>query len=389
MIESAEATAGAITIWLQPVGILLVAVLAGLFVELIVMTWLKGLAQKTDWTGDDLLLRALRGMPTLWFVLIGIYQAWFYVIETGSLVTVSGTSLRLLEQGLVVIVIISGTVIVVRLISEVIDASGGAGVTATGIPSFSILKNVLRVVALSISILIILQYVGISVTPALAALGVTGLAVSLALQETLSNLFSGVLIVASNQIRPGHYVRLNSGEEGYVSDITWRTTNIRQLSNNLVVVPNAAMTSAIVLNYEHPEPEMSILFEVGVSYESDLEHVEQVTIDVCKETLREVAGGVPDFEPFIRYHTFNDFSIQFTVILRGQDFVSQYLIKHEFVKRLHKRYREEGIVIPFPIRTLHTPGTEHLQIVQESQQNGQAQPDAAPTSAKRGDSGAA
>jgi small-conductance mechanosensitive channel len=128
---------------------------------------------------------------------------------------------------------------------------------------------------------------------------------------------------------------------------------------------------------------------VGVSYESDLEHVEQVTIDVCKETLREVAGGVPDFEPFIRYHTFNDFSIQFTVILRGQDFVSQYLIKHEFVKRLHKRYREEDIVIPFPIRTLHTPGTEHLQIVQESQQNGQAQPDAAPTSAKRGDSGAA
>jgi small-conductance mechanosensitive channel len=389
MIESAEATAGAITIWLQPVGILLVAVLAGLFVELIVMTWLKGLAQKTDWTGDDLLLRALRGMPTLWFVLIGIYQAWFYVIETGSLVTVSGTSLRLLEQGLVVIVIISGTVIVVRLISEVIDASGGAGVTATGIPSFSILKNVLRVVALSISILIILQYVGISVTPALAALGVTGLAVSLALQETLSNLFSGVLIVASNQIRPGHYVRLNSGEEGYVSDITWRTTNIRQLSNNLVVVPNAAMTSAIVLNYEHPEPEMSILFEVGVSYESDLEHVEQVTIDVCKETLREVAGGVPDFEPFIRYHTFNDFSIQFTVILRGQDFVSQYLIKHEFVKRLHKRYREEGIVIPFPIRTLHTPGTEHLQIVQESQHNGQAQPDAAPAGAKRDDGGAA
>jgi small-conductance mechanosensitive channel len=234
-----------------------------------------------------------------------------------------------------------------------------------------------------------LQYVGISVTPALAALGVTGLAVSLALQETLSNLFSGVLIVASNQIRPGHYVRLNSGEEGYVSDITWRTTNIRQLSNNLVVVPNSAMTSAIVLNFEHPEPEMSILFEVGVSYESDLEHVEQVTIDVCKETLREVAGGVPDFEPFIRYHTFNDFSIQFTVILRGQDFVSQYLIKHEFVKRLHKRYREEGIVIPFPIRTLHTPGTEHLQIVQESQHNGQAQPDAAPAGAKRDDGGAA
>ncbi len=69
-------------------------------------------------------------------------------------------------------------------------------------------------------------------------------------------------------------------------------------------------------------------------------------------TMQEVEGGIPDFEPFVRYNNFGDSSIDFNVILRGQEFVNQYLIRHEFVKRLHKRYKEEGIDIPFPIRTV-------------------------------------
>ena len=92
---------------------------------------------------------------------------------------------------------------------------------------------------------------------------------------------------------------------------------------------------------------------LGVSYQSDLEKVEKVTIEVAKEVLQEVEGGVKEFEPFIRYHTFSDFSINFTVILRAKEYVSKYLITHEFIKRLHRRYQQEGIKIPFPIRTVY------------------------------------
>jgi small-conductance mechanosensitive channel len=69
--------------------------------------------------------------------------------------------------------------------------------------------------------------------------------------------------------------------------------------------------------------------------------------------MQSVDGGVPDFEPFIRYHTFADSSINFTVILRGKEIVDQYVVKHEFIKQLHERYKREGIEIPFPIRTVH------------------------------------
>jgi hypothetical protein len=95
-----------------------------------------------------------------------------------------------------------------------------------------------------------------------------------------------------------------------------------------------------------------VILDVGVDYASDLAHVERVVTEVGREVMAQVQGAVRDFDPFIRYHTFADSSINFTAILRGREFVDQYLIKHEFVKRLHARFDREGIVIPFPIRTI-------------------------------------
>jgi small-conductance mechanosensitive channel len=124
------------------------------------------------------------------------------------------------------------------------------------------------------------------------------------------------------------------------------------LSNNLIVVPNSKLAQAIVVNHHLPARDLAVLVEVGVDYASDLSHVERVVTEVGNEVMSQVPGGIPEFEPFIRYHTFADSSINFTVILRAKEFVDQYLIKHEFVKRLHARFNREQIVIPFPIRTI-------------------------------------
>jgi len=111
----------------------------------------------------------------------------------------------------------------------------------------------------------------------------------------------------------------------------------------------------IITNYYMPEQEMSVPVQVGVHYGSDLEHVEKVTCEVAKEVMGSLDCGVKSFAPFIRYHTFGDSSINFSVIMRTNEFVGQYLLTHEFVKKLHARYNQEGIVIPFPIRTLDIP----------------------------------
>ncbi len=194
---------------------------------------------------------------------------------------------------------------------------------------------------------------GLEIGPALAGLGIAGLAAALALQDTLSNFFSSVYIAADRPIKIGDYIELASGEKGYVEDIGWRNTKIRTLPNNIILVPNAKLTQTILTNYNAPQKEMSIVIQVSVSYDSDLEKVERVTIAAARKVLKTVDGGVPDFEPFTRYHTFGDSGINFSVILRVKSFVDQYLITHEFVKELKRSYDKEKIVIPFPQRDVH------------------------------------
>jgi len=221
--------------------------------------------------------------------------------------------------------------------------------------SRGIVQGLVRLVILSFGLLMLLDALGIEITPLVASLGIGSLAVALGLQETLTNLFAGIYILADQPVRVGDFIRLESGEEGYVTEIGWRNTRIRMLPNIVVIVPNNKIISSTIRNYYLPDKEIAVLVDVGVHYASDLAKVEQVTTEVGREIQRRVPGGVPEFDPFIRYHTFGESSINFTVILRAREFVDQYLMKHEFIKALHRRYQEEGIVIPFPIRTLDIP----------------------------------
>ncbi|MFH1335369.1 MAG: mechanosensitive ion channel family protein [Candidatus Zixiibacteriota bacterium] len=334
---------------LLPVSLVLGGFIVGIIFEKVILARLKKMAAKTKWEGDEIIVGALRRMTTLWFVIAGIYAA----IHT---IQVSPTLLNVLKKVLISGVILSVTIVASKIAVGFVNLYSKK--TEGILPSTSIFTNLTKLLVLLIGVLIILQTLGISTTPILTALGVGGLAVALALQDTLSNLFAGIHILLSRKIKPGDYVKLESGEEGYVTDITLRNTTIRALPNNMIILPNSKLASAIVTNFYQPEREMAVLVQMGVAYPSDLKKVEEVTIQVGREVMQQVQGGVPGFEPFIRYHTFGDSSINFTVILRAQEYTDQYLIKHEFVKRLHQRYQKEGIEIPFPIRTIYMKGED-------------------------------
>jgi small-conductance mechanosensitive channel len=327
---------------LIPAGILLASLFAGWMFQRIVSVTLRKKAQKTLAKWDDVLIRSLRGLVFAGFLLAGLAIA----LKTISLA--SGT-LHLIHRLIVLIALISGVLFfrrsAVGLVSLYIDKM-------TGIPT-TLFKTVTSLTVYLLGFLIILDYLRISITPIITALGVGGLAMALALQDTLSNLFAGIHILITQKIRPGDYIKIGSGEEGYVQDITWRNTSIKALPNNMIIVPNNKLAQSIVTNFHLPDKEMSVLVDIGVSYDSDLPKVEEVTKDVARGIMRTITGGVRGFEPFIRFHTFGDSGIMLTVILRGQEFVDQFLIKHEFVKALLGRFRREGIEIPFPIRTVY------------------------------------
>ena len=320
----------------------------GLALRRYVVGRLWRLARATPSDLDDAVVGALRGPVVLWGLIVGLYLA-------AEVADLPAGAQRIIQHTLIVLIVASVTWAAARLLGVVVQHRIAR--TAGLKQSASLIENTARVTVLAVGALVLLQTLGIAITPIVTALGVGGLAVALALQDTLANFFAGLRILAARQIRPGDFVKLDTGQEGIVEDVTWGYTAIRQLPNLITVVPNAKLASAIVTNCTLPDPEVAVLVNVGVAYGSDLDRVERVTTDVARDVMRTVEGGIPTFEPFIRYNTFGDSSIAFTVILRGRDFVSQYLIKHEFVKRLHVRYAREGIEIPFPQRVVHTaPG---------------------------------
>lgn len=328
--------------WVQRGTLVLVGILLGILVERAVLTRLMRWAAKTRLHWDDLVASSLRGVPTVLLSTGGVYLA-LGVGELDPLVVTTANK--------VLTVLAIGALVVAGM-----RAAGGAVEkvsTGSSMRSPTLVVNLARLGVGILGLFIILQNLNIDITPLITALGIGGLAVALALQDTLGNLFAGVQIILSQQVRAQDYVRLASGEEGWVTDVKGRNTTIQTFPDgNLVVVPNSVLASSIVKNYSMPMKALWVKVEVGVSYASDLEQVERVALDVAGQALASVEGGLADEPPRLRFHTFADSSINFDVLMKVREFTAQGPVRHEFIKRLHRRFNDEGIEIPFPIRTV-------------------------------------
>jgi small-conductance mechanosensitive channel len=220
----------------------------------------------------------------------------------------------------------------------------------------SLVQKVVQGAVLVAGFMLVLDNAGFEIKTLLTALGVTSIAVALALQPTLSNLFAGIHLSVSKPIRVGDFVELEDGVQGHVVDIGWRSTQIRQLANNLVVVPNARLAEMRLINYTLPDSPQAVLVGVGVAYGSDLRRVERVVVEVASAVQKEIPEADPLHQPFMRFHTFASSSIDFNVTLRARAFTDRWPLIHEFTMRLKERFDAEGIEIPFPQRVVRLEG---------------------------------
>ncbi len=246
-----------------------------------------------------------------------------------------------------VLFIASLTIMCMRLAGDMVRNFGDQ--VPGALPVTTLSQNLAQLVVLILGILVALRVIGIEVTPILTALGVGGLAVALALQDTLSNLFAGFYISLAQQIRLGDYIKLSTGEEGYVTDISWRSTALRNLPNNMIVVPNAKLAQANVTNYYLPEKRMGASLQVSVSYDSDIEQVERVLLEIANKALTEVPGMAAEPAPAVTFDPgFGDSSLNFTLGFQIAEFSNQYSVRHELRKRILHRFREERITCRSP-----------------------------------------
>ena len=327
-----------------PLGTILCGIVLGWVFKRFIHHRLKKLTEKTDWKGDDVVFDAIESHIVLWFFLASLN------IASNSIPFLNDVYISYLSKIIVSVLILSVTLAVSRIGVGLLNF--WAEKQGTDLPSTTIFVNLARIIIISVGVLIILQSLGISITPLLTAMGVGGLAISLALKDTLSDFFAGLHILLSQKVKPGDFVELDSGHMGYVQNITWRHTTLMERTNNEVTVPNAKISAAIVKNYDKGDPSFSIRVAVGVSYESDLDHVIKITEEVASNVIAQIDGARKDAPAVVRCFQFGPSSVDLKVYFRGEKYGDQHPIIDEFIRQIHKRFKSENIEIPFPIRTL-------------------------------------
>ncbi len=316
--------------------------------------------QKLTW--KTALIRGLKGAPVL--IVVSLYLSF-----VTKMMSMPEPVEHLLTYIFFIILIITVMQVIARTATAIINNIIVA--RNENISETSLLTDMVSWSIYLIGIIIILAECGISITPFITAMGIGGMALALGLQETLASVFAGFTMIFAPQIRNNDFVRLSNGQEGRIVDIAWRYTTIENLEGNTIVVPNKQIASAILINYSVPAQDIKVKLQCGVAYDSDLDKVEQVVLEVAQKIQDDVTkdilaskgkiaadASVTTAKPGIFFHTFGDSAIEFSVTLNCKAFTHQYRMKHEFIKALTKRFREEGIEIPFPVVTVQQAKAE-------------------------------
>jgi small-conductance mechanosensitive channel len=306
--------------------------LAALIVREIALHALRRWMRNSD---GALVVEVLRVPSLVWCLVPGIAAA----IAVAEL---PPRTVHVLNRVFVAVIIFSVTITVANLAGVLIVRLGERRSLA------------LAVTGLVVGGLVLLGALGVQITPLLTALGVGGLAVALALQDTLSNLFAGLHLLADKPIRVGDYVKLADGVEGFVVDVGWRSTRVRQLQNSIAIVPNSSVAKATIVNYYLPEPRLGISVRVSVDYATDPDRVEAVLVDEARRAVGEVPGLLGDPEPHVRLIPgFSDIGLELSLNVNVASYVDQYLVQHELRKRIVRRFRAENLT--FAARPVAAP----------------------------------
>lgn len=331
-----------------PFGIFGATFLACWLIRRLVLRALKAWTSRTGSRTGDVLFEALHGPTLIWALILSVHLAF-----QGSDLPVKYT--HQVANVLLVLWVGSLTLMSMRIAGDLVRYQGSR--IPGAMPVTTLTQNLAQISVVILGLLIILAHFNVSIAPILTALGVGGLAVALALQDTLSNLFGGFYVAVAGQVRLGDYIKLNTGEEGYVTDIGWRSTTLRIPANNMIIVPNAKLAQAIVTNYYLPEKRMATNFPVTVNYDCDPDVVERVLQEVLVQSAGEIPGMLADPTPSVAFEPgFVDAGMAFTANFHVTEFASQGPVRNELRRRVLRRFRAEGIAIPYPTRTLYLRG---------------------------------
>ena len=338
------------------VSILLASVLIAFIAHKLLFPLSLRIARRIPSDLDSRVINATRWPLNLGIIVLGGYLA--VAVPDG----IDHTLLHLAERWIGTAALALGVLAMAMALVQVLQwyLEGLAGQFSQVLDSrlAPLLRRVGSVLIYGLAGLLVLDLLSINISPLIAGLGLGGLAVALAIQPTLSNLFAGTYVMTEGVVSSGDYIQLEGSVAGYVVDVGWRSTRIRTWTNNLVVIPNSKFADTIITNYNLPQPPVNIFLTCGVSYDSDLFKVERVCQEIMDQVLEEGPDGVEEYGGWFGFDSFGDSNVNFWLFLQAKDRLSSFTLQSTVVQKVHERLREEGIVINYPMRTVQIPGLD-------------------------------
>ena len=319
--------------WLVAAAIIVASIAVGFVLDIVVVRMLnadRGPGQR----GRRAVAKALSGQPEIWAVLIAL-EVW------NPLGFMQGRSAAWVDRIVIALAVLSVTLFLARLAGWLIRAY--LSHDSVSAPSGSIFVNLTRMMIWAIGLTFMLGALGVQIGPLVASLGVVGIAVSLGLQDTLANFFSGLQITMSRQIQPGDYIRLATAEEGTVTDVTWRNTTMRSPSNDLVIVPNSVIGRALITNFTANDEAHTYAFPFTVAFGSDLDAVKAIAEKVAREVRDSQPDAIDYYEPICRIRAFRPDGVAASVTIRVTRFQDRLDVVDDLSRRLHAALAENGV----------------------------------------------
>jgi small-conductance mechanosensitive channel len=316
----------------MPLFIVFLSALVGLLLDY-ASRGITRVATKRVWKTSATIFSALHGSIIVYALALGVYIA---SDMSGSL---KGKIIE--EHAALALCIIAGTIMASHLAAQCMDVVGRRhGDTFL---SASLYVSVVRGIVVAVGVLCLLQSLHISTTPILTVLATGGVVLALPLQSTVANLFGGIQIIAARQLRIGDYIKIDDGCEGFVTDVTWRTTTVRDLSDNFIIIPNSKLASVVFTNYSEPEQRMTVSAQALIAYREDFENVERLALEVARSVLADL--HVKDEEPYVRFEQLSEVGIMMTTYFAIPRFTERFLARSLFFKRFCMRCSAEGVFI--------------------------------------------
>jgi len=214
----------------------------------------------------------------------------------------------------------------------------------------SLVHTILRIAIIILVVLYLLDLWGIEIGPLLAGLGLAGLAVALALQPVLANIFSGISMILDKSLKVGDLIYLDATTRGKVEKIGLRSTKIRTFDNEWIIVPNTKLAESQIQNIALPEPKSRAIIPFGVAYGSKIDQVKKIVI----KELKSLKGVSKDPEPFVRFIEMGASSLNFNAYFYVDNFENRASAKDEANTKIYNALNKAKIEIPFPQLDVHT-----------------------------------